>query len=71
MKKNYSNKELKAEETKEESFTTPVESKPVKLICIRECVVPDLGHWISGDTESRPAVVKRLGGNPNFKEMEG
>lgn len=70
MKKNYSNKELKAEDTKEEGTTPPVKQGR-KLICIRECVVPDFGHWISGDVIDDPRKVERLSSNPNFAEMEG
>lgn len=62
MKKNYSNKELKGEEKK---------ADVVRLICIRECVVPDFGHWVAGDVVKDSMIVGKLAGNPNFKEMEG
>jgi hypothetical protein len=73
MKKNYSNKKLHDEESKAEG-ETPVEAPPTeapkKLICTRECVVPDVGHWKPGDVIESPGLVERLAANPNFASTE-
>lgn len=68
MKKDYPNKKLKAEESKDIDPPVPAEAK--KLICTRECVVPDIGHWVTGDTVTDRHLVKRLATNPNFAVME-
>lgn len=68
MKKNYSNKELKAEETK----IIPPEIVPEAkgYVCKAECVMVGVGHFKHGEKIYDPGIVKRIKDNPNFEKIQ-
>lgn len=59
MMKDMKNKAMKAEDA----------GLPVCLKCVVECWAPGLGAFNVGDIVSNAELVKKLAGNPNFKEI--
>ena len=61
MKKNYRNKMVSDSENKEPSR---------RLICIRECEMPGVGFWKSGDIVVDENKISQIGDNPCFEEIK-
>ena len=68
MKKNYSNKNLKSEKTKEEAPAMVPEAEG--WLCKAECVVVGVGHFKHGDKIYDPCIVNRVKDNPNFEKIQ-
>jgi hypothetical protein len=47
----------------------PVRTGP-RLICIRECEIPDVGAWKSGQEVVNPDHQRLLSGHPYFTKAE-
>lgn len=61
---------LKKQRSKEMSGEISEPRTGKRLVCIKECVAPDIGHWKHGDVITAPALVERFAANPNFKIQE-
>lgn len=47
-----------------------VKPKGPRLICIRECEIPDIGAWKSGQEVVNPDHQRLLSGHPYFTKAE-
>jgi hypothetical protein len=65
MKKEYENKNLKSEESKE-SIPAPKEG----YVCVRECDMPGVALFKVGAKIYDPGLVKIVKDNPNFEKIE-
>lgn len=70
MKKNYPNKELKVEETKEVIDETALVPEAEGWRCIRECEIPMAGHWKVNDKIFDPGLISIIKDNPNFEKIQ-
>ncbi len=45
--------------------------RPAKLICVKEAVMPGLGHFHPGDEIIEPELIEAIGKNHPFFEVSG
>ncbi len=76
MQKKQKSKEMGGEErnvkTKAEIAPDPIPEQETTngLMCARECEMPGIGHFKSGQIITDQFLIARIGDNPNFEKVE-
>lgn len=64
--KNIKNKDISSVHTK---ANKEEEQTPHSVQCLRECEIPFVGYWKGGEIITDPHIIKKIGDNPNFKQI--
>jgi hypothetical protein len=60
-----------AKKYKDKMMETDTESKQAELLVLRDCEMPFIGQFKSGQVISDQETIRKIGDNPNFERRGG